>query len=101
MTPTVMRKRIPIRLTRGPHDERGPGMGRGYDSSSPRRDALQTGPRPEFDRSELIAQCTALGYRQMIAVIGDSANAASIKRHEALGFTMAANLRSVGRKRAR
>ena len=59
------------------------------------------GHGPEFDRSELIAQCTAQGFRQMIAVIGDSANAASIKRHEALGFTMAGNLRAVGRKRGR
>jgi phosphinothricin acetyltransferase len=50
---------------------------------------------------ELIAQCTALGYRQMIAVIGDSGNTGSIKLHEALGFTLAGNLRSVGRKRGR
>ena len=51
--------------------------------------------------AELIAQCTALGYRQMIAVIGDSENASSIKLHEAMGFTLAGNLRSVGRKRGR
>jgi L-amino acid N-acyltransferase YncA len=51
--------------------------------------------------AELIAQCTALGFRQMIAVIGDSGNASSIKLHEALGFVLAGNLRSVGRKRGR
>ncbi len=51
--------------------------------------------------AELIAQCTALGYRQMIAVIGDSANAPSIKLHEAMGFVLAGNLRAVGRKRGR
>ena len=51
--------------------------------------------------AELIAQCTALGYRQMIAVIGDSENAGSIKLHEALGFKPAGNLRSVGRKKGR
>lgn len=50
---------------------------------------------------ELIAQCAALGCRQMIAVIGDSANAGSIKLHEALGFKLAGNLRSVGRKKGR
>jgi phosphinothricin acetyltransferase len=51
--------------------------------------------------AELIAQCVALGYRQMIAVIGDSENAGSIKLHEALGFKPAGNLRSVGRKKGR
>lgn len=51
--------------------------------------------------AELIAQCTALGYRQMIAVIGDSANTGSIKLHEALGFELAGTFRSVGRKRGR
>ena len=51
--------------------------------------------------AELIAQCTALGYRQMIAVIGDSENAGSIKLHAALGFKPAGNLRSVGRKKGR
>lgn len=51
--------------------------------------------------AELIAQCTALGFRQMIAVIGDSANAPSIKLHEAMGFVHAGNLRAVGRKKGR
>jgi L-amino acid N-acyltransferase YncA len=51
--------------------------------------------------AELIAQCTALGFRQMIAVIGDSANAGSISLHEALGFKMAGTLRAVGRKKGR
>lgn len=51
--------------------------------------------------AELIAQCTALGFRQMIAVIGDSANAGSIKLHEALGFKPAGVLRAVGRKKGR
>jgi phosphinothricin acetyltransferase len=51
--------------------------------------------------AELIRQCTALGCRQMIAVIGDSQNAASIRLHEALGFQHAGNLRAVGRKKGR
>ena len=48
--------------------------------------------------SELIARCTALNYRQIIAVIGDSANAASIAVHASLGFVRAGNLRSSGYK---
>jgi phosphinothricin acetyltransferase len=47
---------------------------------------------------ELIRRCEGLGYRQMIAVIGDSANAASIGLHESEGFLRAGTLRSVGFK---
>ena len=47
---------------------------------------------------ELIARCAVLNYRQMIAVIGDSANAASIAVHANLGFVRAGNLRSTGYK---
>jgi L-amino acid N-acyltransferase YncA len=47
---------------------------------------------------KLIETCTALGYRQMIAVIGDSNQAASIAVHEACGFAPAGNLRNVGWK---
>jgi phosphinothricin acetyltransferase len=47
---------------------------------------------------QLIARCERLGYRQLIAVIGDSANAASIGLHAALGFVRAGTLRSVGYK---
>ena len=47
---------------------------------------------------ELIRRCTALGFRQMIAVIGDSGHLPSIKFHESLGFTRAGCLRSVGFK---
>ncbi len=36
--------------------------------------------------AELIARCEALGFRQMVAVIGDSQNAGSIGLHRALGF---------------
>lgn len=48
--------------------------------------------------SALIEQCSALGYRQMIAVIGDSANAASIALHSQLGFKVIGALDSTGRK---
>lgn len=47
---------------------------------------------------ELIARCEVLNYRQIIAVIGDSANAASIAVHASLGFVRAGNLRSTGYK---
>jgi L-amino acid N-acyltransferase YncA len=48
--------------------------------------------------AELIERCTALNYRQIVAVIGDSANAASIGLHASLGFVRAGNLRSTGFK---
>lgn len=47
---------------------------------------------------QLIEACTALGFRQMIAVIGDSDQAASIGVHRACGFEPAGNLRNVGWK---
>ena len=47
---------------------------------------------------ELIRRCEALGYRQIIAVIGDSANAGSIALHASHGFVRAGTLRSVGFK---
>ncbi len=49
----------------------------------------------------LIVQCTGLGLRQMIAVIGDSANTPSIALHSRLGFRMVGTLPSVGYKHAR
>jgi len=49
----------------------------------------------------LIEECTRCGHRQMLAVIGDSANAASIGLHRACGFTDCGTLRSVGFKSGR
>ena len=46
----------------------------------------------------LIERCTALGYRQMIGVIGDSANHGSINLHRRLGFRQEGVLRGVGLK---
>ena len=48
--------------------------------------------------SELVDRCEALGYRQMVAVIGDSRNTASIQLHAALRFADAGTLTSVGFK---
>ena len=46
----------------------------------------------------LIAECEARGYRQMIAVIGDSANAGSIGVHARCGFAMIGTHPDVGLK---
>jgi phosphinothricin acetyltransferase len=51
--------------------------------------------------SALIERCTALGYRQMIAVIGDIGNNGSIGLHQSLGFARAALLPTIGFKRGR
>ena len=47
---------------------------------------------------ELIAQSEQRGFRQMVAVIGDSANAASIGVHRATGFRMIGTCENVGFK---
>ena len=47
---------------------------------------------------DLIKQCTIRGYRQMVAVIGDSENVPSIKLHAAHGFVHCGTLRSLGFK---
>lgn len=48
--------------------------------------------------AELVARCEALGARQMLAVIGDAANAGSIGVHAALGFTHTGVLAASGWK---
>ena len=48
--------------------------------------------------SELIRSAEALGYRRMIAVVGDSGHEASIAIHLKHGFSHAGTLRSVGFK---
>ncbi|MCA3363640.1 MAG: N-acetyltransferase [Roseomonas sp.] len=50
---------------------------------------------------EVIARCTAAGFRQMVAVIGDSGNAASIALHRRAGFTPAGLLTAAGWKHGR
>jgi len=47
---------------------------------------------------ELIRRCTKAGYRQMVAVIGDSANSGSIGVHQAAGFSEVARLPAIGFK---
>lgn len=49
----------------------------------------------------LIEQSAALGYRQMVAVIGDSSNLGSIGLHEELGFRRVGVLPAIGFKHGR
>lgn len=50
---------------------------------------------------EVLARCRAAGLRQVMAVIGDSANAGSIGLHRSLGFEHCGAARSVGFKHGR
>jgi L-amino acid N-acyltransferase YncA len=50
---------------------------------------------------ELIARCEGGPWRQMVAVVGDSANSGSIALHRRFGFELAGTLRSVGFKHGR
>ena len=49
----------------------------------------------------LIDDCQARGYRQMVAVIGDGTNTASVALHERLGFRTVGVFRGLGRKHGR
>jgi L-amino acid N-acyltransferase YncA len=49
----------------------------------------------------LIDEATVRGYRQIVAVIGDSQSYGSIGLHRALGFTHSGTVRSVGFKHGR
>lgn len=49
----------------------------------------------------VIDACAARGYRQMIAVIGDSENHASIELHRSLGFVQVGLLPTIGFKHGR
>ncbi len=51
--------------------------------------------------TRLIAEAEARGFRQMVAVIGDSQNTASIGVHRALGFDLVGVFKDVGYKHGR
>jgi L-amino acid N-acyltransferase YncA len=51
-----------------------------------------------FLLAELMAVCEAAGARQMLAVIGDTANAGSIGVHRTLGFEQVGLMKSAGWK---
>ncbi|HQX76107.1 MAG TPA: N-acetyltransferase family protein, partial [Thermoflexales bacterium] len=48
--------------------------------------------------TRVMDECAQRGYRQMMAVIGDSANAASIGLHKSLGFEQVGLFRNIGYK---
>ncbi len=50
---------------------------------------------------KLIAEAEARGFRQMIAVIGDSEHVASVRLHKAAGFELVGTLKNVGYKHER
>ena len=64
---------------------------------------------PEFHRkgigrlllTHLIAEAERLDFRQMLGVIGDSANTASIAVHAAVGFRLIGTFQSIGFKHGR
>ncbi len=49
----------------------------------------------------LIQACKVQGFRQMIAIIGDSDHDASIRLHEVVGFDMIGTIKNVGYKHNR
>lgn len=49
----------------------------------------------------LIEEATARGFRQMVAVVGDSENVASVGVHRATGFELVGTLKCVGWKHGR
>jgi phosphinothricin acetyltransferase len=51
--------------------------------------------------SQVVGRCEALGMRQIVAVIGDSGNAASIGLHGDLGFERTGIFTAVGHKHGR
>jgi L-amino acid N-acyltransferase YncA len=64
---------------------------------------------PEFHRqglgklllTRLVADAQTCGFRQLIAVIGDSANTASVAIHAAVGFRLIGTFQSIGWKHGR
>lgn len=50
---------------------------------------------------QVIDDCAARGFRQMIAVVGDSGNQASIRFHEKMGFRRVGLIESIGWKAER
>jgi phosphinothricin acetyltransferase len=49
----------------------------------------------------LIEACTTRGFRQMVAVIGDTAKVASVHLHQAAGFSAVGTFHAVGYKHGR
>jgi len=67
------------------------------DSSYVRQDVRGMGVGKALVQA-LLAHATSRGFRQMIAVIGDSENVGSIGLHSSLGFRQIGTMKSVGLK---
>ena len=63
-------------------------------------DARGAGIGPKL-LDDIIAQCTRVGFRRMVAIIGDSENTPSIKLHERAGFQMVGVIPACGYKGGR
>ena len=50
---------------------------------------------------QLVAECEARGFRQMIAVIGEPSNTASIRLHEKFGFRLVGTFQGIAWKHGR
>lgn len=81
----------------GPHKGRKGYDGTVEDSVYIAPDALRKGIGKQL-LSALIEQATVQGYQQMMAVIGDSANAPSIGLHTDCGFTLIGTAKGIGYK---
>ncbi|HWI28107.1 MAG TPA: GNAT family N-acetyltransferase [Stellaceae bacterium] len=108
----VLRRGLPYLVAEGPA-----GAVQGYAYAAPYRarsayrysleDSIYVAPAAErrgIGRAllgELVERCAALGYRQLIAVIGDSGNLGSIGLHERMGFRRVGLLPAAGFKHGR
>ena len=61
-------------------------------------DAVRRGGIGRILLESLIESCTKLGFRQMIAIVGDSQNRQSIEFHEKMGFTHVGKVQDIGYK---
>lgn len=84
----------------GPYRDRAAYRNTLEDSVYVRADAIGRGLGGRL-LAALVDQTTALGYRQMLAVIGDSGNAGSIGVHARAGFREVGVMRAVGFKHGR
>jgi phosphinothricin acetyltransferase len=111
----VLEGGYPYLVAEAPGEARGRVLGYAYASAYRTRPAYRFAVEnsvyvaPEAGRggvgrallAALIARCETQGFRLMVAVIGDSANAPSIGLHAACGFRQAGLLPAVGWKHGR
>ena len=81
----------------GPYTERSASRFTGEDSIYIHPDFLGRGVGRSL-LNALIRRCAEQGFQQMMAVIGDSENTASVGLHKSLGFEMIGTARNIGFK---